>query len=61
MENNNEESEYMEVLDDDRCPTCKTEMAQGPHTCPYSEEINGDTFSLCHCCSFCTGQCAMDI
>ena len=59
--NNNEEPEFIEALEDDRCPSCKQEKADGPHTCPFAEEINGDSHSLCYCCSFCTQQCAMDI
>jgi hypothetical protein len=55
MEDNNED------LEDDRCPTCRQEKAESSHTCPYAEEIGGDSTTLCNCCSFCTGQCAMDI
>lgn len=32
-----------------------------PHTCPYKEEINFDSESLCTCCEECTHQCTMDI
>lgn len=31
------------------------------HTCPYSEDINGNYETLCNCCSECSNQCAMDI
>lgn len=31
------------------------------HTCPYAEDINNDSESLCNCCNECAGQCAMDI
>lgn len=31
------------------------------HTCPYQEEINGDSEALCGCCSKCIQQCLMDI
>ena len=31
------------------------------HTCPYREEINGDSETLCNCCSDCEHTCAMDI
>ena len=31
------------------------------HTCPFSEEIHGDSETLCNCCDECTYQCAMDI
>ncbi len=25
--------------------------ASGEHTCPYQEDINGDSESLCNCCN----------
>ena len=31
------------------------------HTCPFSEEIHGDSETMCNCCDECTYQCAMDI
>ena len=36
-------------------------IAQEGHTCPYSEEINGNDTDLCTCCDICEHQCAMDI
>lgn len=42
-----------------RSCTCQQEDIT-PHTCPYSEEIGGDS-RLCKCCSYCTRGCAMDI
>jgi hypothetical protein len=41
--------------------TCETEYGEYEHTCPFSEEINGDSESLCTCCEYCTHQCAQDI
>ncbi len=35
--------------------------AQSPHTCPYAEDINGDSETLCECCEKCAHECAMDI
>lgn len=32
-----------------------------PHTCPYKEEINDDSETLCTCCDECAHQCRMDI
>jgi len=45
--------------------TCETEDIE-PHTCPYTDEMcitkeERDEQGLCQCCSYCTGQCAMDI
>lgn len=34
---------------------------QDEHTCPYAEDIAGDSESLCNCCDYCTIQCAQDI
>ena len=31
------------------------------HTCPFAEDIHGDSKTLCNCCSDCSYQCAMDI
>ena len=45
----------------DLCPRCKVMPADEPHTCPFAEEINGNTESLCTCCSSCTHDCAMDV
>lgn len=39
------------------CPNPPTE----PHTCPFAEEINEDSVTLCTCCPDCTRECARDI
>lgn len=44
-----------------KCSKCEVNDAQLEHTCPYSEEINDDSDSLCDCCSDCEYQCCMDI
>jgi hypothetical protein len=31
------------------------------HTCPFAEDIHGDSETLCNCCSECTLQCTMDV
>jgi hypothetical protein len=31
------------------------------HTCPYQEEINGDSTSMCNCCAACQQECAWDV
>ena len=43
----------------DKC-SCGNEYI-GEHTCPYQEEINEDSETLCNCCKECTQQCAWDI
>lgn len=32
-----------------------------PHACPFDEEVNGDSETLCRCCESCTSECADDI
>ena len=43
----------------DKC-SCGNEYI-GEHTCPYQEEINEDSETLCNCCKECTQQCVWDI
>jgi len=31
------------------------------HTCPYAEDVNNDSDSLCNCCEGCEHECCMDI
>ncbi len=45
---------------DDKC-TCDEMGLEDEHTCPYAEEIAGDSESLCICCPDCEYQCAMDV
>lgn len=32
-----------------------------PHVCPFKDEINDDTETLCTCCEDCQYECRMDI
>lgn len=41
------------------CDKCQGEGKED-HTCPFSEDINGDD-TPCNCCEECEHQCAMDI
>lgn len=41
--------------------TTKPHEGKAPHTCPYSEEINGDSETLCTCCDACEQSCILDI
>lgn len=40
---------------------CDVNPAEPAHTCPYAEDINNDSDTLCTCCRDCQYQCAMDI
>ena len=51
---NGKKNEYRE---DCACAETEGDM----HTCPYAEDINGDSESLCDCCAVCEHECAMDI
>lgn len=42
------------------CQRCKR-PGQPPHTCPYAEEINGDSETLCTCCAECRQECCYEI
>lgn len=43
------------------CPRCHRNPKADPHTCPYAEDMHGDSVTLCRCCSDCRHECAMDI
>ena len=43
------------------CQGCTKKSAEPDHTCPFAEEINEDSESLCNCCSDCAYECAMHI
>lgn len=43
------------------CSNCGVNEAKELHTCPYKEDINDDSESLCDCCSDCLHECSMDI
>jgi len=51
--------EYQKV-DFHRC-TCDEMSEDDLHSCPYAEDINGDSEAFCACCPYCEYQCAMDI
>lgn len=40
---------------------CDEEAADIPHICPYAQEINDDSDTLCRCCPDCEHECCMDI
>ena len=57
-------SDKLKVLNDDelfRCQRCHQKVDGSLHTCPYSEEINVDSETICNCCEACEHECAMDI
>ena len=50
-----------DVSSSGKCSSCEVNDAQSEHTCPYAEQINNDSDSLCDCCSDCEHDCCMDI
>jgi hypothetical protein len=43
------------------CPSCNTNPAEPPHSCPYAEEVSrNDDPMHCTCCDECTHQCYLD-
>ena len=45
---------------ENQCERCENE-AEELHPCPFSEDIHGDSETLCNCCSACQDECCMDI
>ena len=48
---------------EEKCSRCKTNPAEGPHTCPYDEELTEgphEDLEDCNCCLDCRGQCGDD-
>jgi len=43
------------------CGTCHQRPAMPMHSCPYREDINGDSSASCDCCELCRQQCLDDI
>jgi len=43
------------------CGSCGKRPATDPHPCPFQEEINNNSETLCDCCDECAHECAMDI
>lgn len=48
-------------LTDNYCSQCSINPKEEPHICPYADEINGDSKTLCDCCVDCTHNCSMEI
>lgn len=47
--------------EDNLCPSCrKNEKSEEPHTCPYKEDFDNDSESLCYCCDECVNKCNVD-
>ena len=50
-----------------KCETClrrkidPPRLGRDPHPCPYQQEINDDSETLCNCCAECQAECADDI
>ena len=40
-------------------PKCGTEAIE-EHPCPYREDINSDSETLCRCCDRCQYECGQD-
>ena len=47
------------TIDDAACQRCGEESS-GPHSCPYSQEMN-DCDDECNCCEKCMQECRDDI
>lgn len=40
---------------------CGHDQTDDPHTCPFAEDVQNDTETLCTCCAVCEYECAMGI
>jgi len=50
------------TMNEDDAGTCKCgKPGEFDHPCPYSEDINNDSESMCNCCADCQHECCMDI
>jgi hypothetical protein len=48
--------------DQELCSRCKKNGTQGPHSCPYQEDINDNPATdYCDCCYACLRACCEDI
>ncbi len=48
----------------EKCPGnfgCSNDAVNSPHTCPYAEDIDGDSETLCYCCHSCESDCSDEI
>ena len=43
------------------CPKCQVNVETDEHTCPFREDVDNDSETLCNCCSQCEHECMMDI
>lgn len=60
--NNIEQCNYLDGIMPPYNTNCKCgNPAEDLHTCPYSEDIYGDSETLCNCCDDCEHNCLMDI
>jgi len=50
-----------EIFEFGKCQMCKKNPSEELHSCPYAEDINGDSETLCDCCHEYSRQCAEDI
>lgn len=57
------ETRSLKSSDDKVHLTCSKCSGQGreDHPCPFNEDVNNDSTTLCNCCSECTQNCADDI
>ena len=49
---------YAEVREGNKC-TCEDDYEE--HICPLAEAVHDDSEVVCHCCAYCTDQCAQEI
>lgn len=55
------EEELKTLYVEEMCHGCHKNPAAPSHACPYKEDMDNDTETLCNCCDACRDQCCMDI
>lgn len=50
----------MKEPSDEQLEGCEHEQTE-PHTCPFAEEIEHDSSTLCTCCVYCEQKCGFEI
>jgi hypothetical protein len=44
-----------------KCKCGNNDETEEYHTCPYAEDVGGDSDAICKCCGDCEYECAQDI
>ncbi len=54
-------NEFTDACESHRIRNCEGKGTDELHTCPFREDINNDSETLCNCCEACTQECSDEI